>query len=290
MKKISEIYGSAKGPVYSFEFFPPKTPEGDLKLMETVKELSRLDPDFVTVTYGAGGSTRSKTAQILSEISKNYSFPTVSHFTCVGANQEQILKTLKEIRSSGIVNLMALRGDPPKGEGQFKKTEGGFENATELISFIRSEKLDFCVGGGCYPEKHPNAKNLEEDVENLKRKVDAGADFLVSQLFFVNSIFENFLNLVRAAGIRVPVIPGIMPITSFSQIERFRSMAGCEFPSSLIKDLQEVEHRPEEFYRRSLNFSVKQCRELLAMGVPGIHLYTLNQSHASYDIVRELKS
>lgn len=121
MKKISEIYGSAKGPVYSFEFFPPKTPEGDLKLMETVKELSRLDPDFVTVTYGAGGSTRSKTAQILSEISKNYSFPTVSHFTCVGANQEQILKTLKEIRSSGIVNLMALRGDPPKGEGQFKR-------------------------------------------------------------------------------------------------------------------------------------------------------------------------
>lgn len=177
MKKISEIYGSAKGPVYSFEFFPPKTPEGDLKLMETVKELSRLDPDFVTVTYGAGGSTRSKTAQILSEISKNYSFPTVSHFTCVGANQEQILKTLKEIRSSGIVNLMALRGDPPKGEGQFKKTEGGFENATELISFIRSEKLDFCVGGGCYPEKHPNAKNLEEDVENLNGKWMRGLTF-----------------------------------------------------------------------------------------------------------------
>ncbi|ABJ77409.1 methylenetetrahydrofolate reductase [NAD(P)H] [Leptospira borgpetersenii] len=290
MKKVSEIYGSAKGPVYSFEFFPPKTQDGDLKLMGTVKELARLDPDFVTVTYGAGGSTRDKTAQILSEISKNYSFPTVSHFTCVGANQDQIFKTLKEIRSSGIVNLMALRGDPPKGEGKFKKTEGGFENATELISFIRSEKLDFCIGGGCYPEKHPNAKSLEEDVRNLKRKVDAGTDFLVSQLFFVNSIFENFLNLVRKADIRAPVIPGIMPITSFSQIERFRSIAGCEFPSSLIEDLQEVEHRPEEFYRRSLNFSIKQCRELLAMGVPGIHLYTLNQSHASYDIVRELKS
>ncbi|MBE8362645.1 methylenetetrahydrofolate reductase [NAD(P)H] [Leptospira borgpetersenii] len=290
MKKVSEIYGSAKGPVYSFEFFPPKTQDGDLKLMGTVKELARLDPDFVTVTYGAGGSTRDKTAQILSEISKNYSFPTVSHFTCVGANQDQIFKTLKEIRSSGIVNLMALRGDPPKGEGKFKKMEGGFENATELISFIRSEKLDFCIGGGCYPEKHPNAKSLEEDVRNLKRKVDAGTDFLVSQLFFVNSIFENFLNLVRKADIRVPVIPGIMPITSFSQIERFRSIAGCEFPSSLIEDLQEVEHRPEEFYRRSLNFSIKQCRELLAMGVPGIHLYTLNQSHASYDIVRELKS
>ncbi|WP_061226735.1 methylenetetrahydrofolate reductase [NAD(P)H] [Leptospira interrogans] len=290
MKKVSEIYGSAKGPVYSFEFFPPKTPEGDSKLMETVKELSLLNPDFVTVTYGAGGSTRDKTVQILSQISKDYSFPTVSHFTCVGANKNQILETLKGIRSSGILNLMALRGDPPKGEGEFKKVENGFGNATELVSFIRSEKLDFCIGGGCYPEKHPNAKTLEEDVENLKLKVDAGTDFLVSQLFFVNSIFENFLNLVRKVGIQVPVIPGIMPITSFSQIDRFRSMAGCEFPSSLIQDLQEVEHRPEEFYRRSLNFSVKQCRELLAMGVPGIHLYTLNQSHASYDIVRELKS
>ncbi|MGJ4754736.1 methylenetetrahydrofolate reductase [NAD(P)H] [Leptospira kmetyi] len=289
MKKISEIYGSAKGPVYSFEFLPPKTSDGEVKLMETVKELSRLNPDFVTVTYGAGGSTRDKTVQISSEISKNYSFPTASHFTCVGANREQILETLKGIRSAGIVNLMALRGDPPRGEGEFKKTEGGFANATELISFIRSEKMDFCIGGGCYPEKHPNAKTLEEDVRNLKLKVEAGTDFLVSQLFFVNSIFENFLNLVRKVGITIPVIPGIMPITSFSQIERFRSLAGCEFPSSLIEDLQEVEHRPEEFYRRSLNFTVKQCRELLEMGAPGIHLYTLNQSHASYDIVRELK-
>ncbi|XDD52265.1 methylenetetrahydrofolate reductase [NAD(P)H] [Leptospira sp. WS92.C1] len=289
MKKISEIYVSAKGPVYSFEFFPPKTSEGDVKLMETVRELSRLNPDFVTVTYGAGGSTRDKTIQILSEISKNYSVPTVSHFTCVGANRDQIRETLQGIRSKGIVNLMALRGDPPRGEGEFKKTDGGFENATELISFIRSEKLDFCIGGGCYPEKHPDAKTLEEDVRHLKLKVEAGTDFLVSQLFFVNSIFENFLNFVRKVGIRVPVIPGIMPITSFAQIERFKSMAGCEFPSSLIADLQEVEHRPEEFYRRSLNFTVKQCRELLKMGVPGIHLYTLNQSHASYDIVRELK-
>ncbi|MBM9499822.1 methylenetetrahydrofolate reductase [NAD(P)H] [Leptospira sp. 201903071] len=289
MKKISEIYGSKKEPVYSFEFFPPKTPEGDVKLMETVKELSRLNPDFVTVTYGAGGSTRDKTVQILTEISKNYSVPTVSHFTCVGANQDEIRETLKGIRSKGIVNLMALRGDPPRGEGEFKKTPGGFENATELIAFIRAEKMDFCIGGGCYPEKHPNAKSLEEDVRHLKLKVDAGTDFLVSQLFFVNSIFENFLNLVRKVGIQIPVIPGIMPITSFSQIERFKSLAGCAFPSSLIEDLQEVEHRPEEFYRRSLNFTVKQCRELLEMGAPGIHLYTLNQSHASYDIVRELK-
>ncbi|MDV6236373.1 methylenetetrahydrofolate reductase [NAD(P)H] [Leptospira ellisii] len=289
MKRISEIYGSTKGPVYSFEFFPPKTPEGDVKLMETVKELSSLHPDFVTVTYGAGGSTKDKTVEISSLIGKNHSIPAVPHFTCVGADQAQILESLKRIRSEGILNLMALRGDPPKGQGEFKKTPGGFENATELISFIRLENLDFCIGGGCYPEKHPDAKTLEEDVRHLKLKVEAGADFLVSQLFFMNSAFEKFLNLVRKIGIGVPVIPGIMPITSFSQIERFRSIAGCEFPSSLIRDLQEVEHRPEEFYRRSLNFTVKQCRELLDMGVPGIHLYTLNQSHASYDIVRELK-
>ncbi|WP_100746956.1 methylenetetrahydrofolate reductase, partial [Leptospira ellisii] len=203
MKRISEIYGSTKGPVYSFEFFPPKTPEGDVKLMETVKELSSLHPDFVTVTYGAGGSTKDKTVEISSLIGKNHSIPAVPHFTCVGADQAQILESLKRIRSEGILNLMALRGDPPKGQGEFKKTPGGFENATELISFIRLENLDFCIGGGCYPEKHPDAKTLEEDVRHLKLKVEAGADFLVSQLFFMNSAFEKFLNLVRKIYKRV---------------------------------------------------------------------------------------
>ncbi|EQA46494.1 methylenetetrahydrofolate reductase (NAD(P)H) [Leptospira broomii serovar Hurstbridge str. 5399] len=289
MKKILEIYTNAKEPVYSFEFFPPKTIEGEAKLYETVKELSRVNPGYITVTYGAGGSTRDKTIRLTSDLAQKFNLAAAAHFTCVGGNKEEIHNILKEIASSGIRNLMALRGDPPKGEGVFKKVEGGFEHASELISFIKSEGFDFCMGGACYPEKHPQASDLETDVDNLKKKVDAGAEYLVSQLFFKNEIFESFLNLVRKKGIRVPVVPGIMPITSFSQIERFRSMAACEFPDKLLTDLEEVQNRPEEFYRRSLNFSVEQCRELIEMGSPGIHLYTLNQSHASYDIVRELR-
>ncbi|EMJ99459.1 MULTISPECIES: methylenetetrahydrofolate reductase [NAD(P)H] [unclassified Leptospira] len=290
MKKILEIYKTAKAPVYSFEFFPPKTPEGETKLFEAVEELSKVDPGYITVTYGAGGSTRDKTIRITSELAKKFSLPAAAHFTCVGGNKDEIRVILKQIRESGIENLMALRGDPPKGEGTFKKVEGGFGYASELISFIKQEGFDFCMGAACYPEKHPEAPSLESDVDNLKRKVDSGASYLVSQLFFKNSNFESFLDLIRKKGINVPVIPGIMPITSFAQIERFRSMAACEFPEKLVSDLEEVKDIPEEFYKRSIQFSVGQCRELVKLGAPGIHLYTLNQSPASLDIVRELKN
>ncbi|TGL58919.1 methylenetetrahydrofolate reductase [NAD(P)H] [Leptospira sarikeiensis] len=290
MKKILEIYKEAKGPVYSFEFFPPKTPEGETKLFEAVGELSKVEPGYITVTYGAGGSTREKTIRITSELAKKFSLPAAAHFTCVGGNRDEIRVILKQIRESGIENLMALRGDPPKGEGTFKKVEGGFGYANELISFIKDEGFDFCMGAACYPEKHPEAPSLDFDLDNLKRKVDAGASYLVSQLFFKNSIFASFLDLIRKKGISIPVIPGIMPITSFSQIERFKSMAACEFPDKLVADLEEVKDKPEEFYKRSVQFSVNQCRELVQMGAPGIHLYTLNQSPASLDIVRELKS
>ncbi|TGK01736.1 methylenetetrahydrofolate reductase [NAD(P)H] [Leptospira langatensis] len=289
MKKILDIYKAAKSPVYSFEFLPPKTPEGEVKLFEAVRELSKVEPGFITVTYGAGGSTRDKTIRLTSELAKQFALPAAAHFTCVGGNKDEIRNILKQIQESGISNLMALRGDPPKGEGHFKRVEGGFGYASELISFIREEGFDFCLGAGCYPEKHPEAKSLEEDVENLKRKVEAGADYLVSQLFFKNPTFESFLNLIRKKGIQVPVIPGIMPITSFSQIERFKMLAACEFPDELVSELEEVKDNPEEFYKRSIHFSVGQCRELVKMGVPGIHLYTLNQSPASLDIVRELK-
>lgn len=290
MKKILEIYKTAKTPVYSFEFFPPKTPEGEVKLFEAVGELSQVDPGYITVTYGAGGSTREKTIRITSELAKKFSLPAAAHFTCVGGNKDEIRVILKQIRESGIENLMALRGDPPKGEEAFKKVEGGFGFASELISFIKEEGFDFCMGAACYPEKHPEAPSLESDVDNLKRKVDSGASYLVSQLFFKNSNFESFLNLIRKKGINVPVIPGIMPITSFTQIERFKAMAACEFPEKLVSDLEEVKDQPQEFYKRSINFSVNQCRELVKMGAPGIHLYTLNQSPASLDIVRELKN
>ncbi|MFB5651193.1 methylenetetrahydrofolate reductase [NAD(P)H] [Leptospira wolffii] len=291
MKKILEIYKEARGPVYSFEFFPPKTEEGEEKLFEAVGELSKVDPGFITVTYGAGGSTRDKTIRLTSELAKKYSLPAAAHFTCVGGNRDEIRTILAQIYDSGIRNLMALRGDPPKGEGQFRKVEGGFGHANELISFIREEGFDFCMGGACYPEKHPEASSLEADVDRLKDKVEAGASYLVSQLFFLNSSFGAFLDLVHKKGIHVPVIPGIMPITSFSQIERFKSMAACEFPPRLISDLEAVKDNPSEFYKRSVDFSVAQCRELVeTYRVPGVHFYTLNQSPASSDIVRKLKS
>lgn len=290
MKKILDIYKEAKAPVYSFEFFPPKTDEGEAKLFEAVKELSKVEPAFITVTYGAGGSTRDKTIRLTSALAKEYSLPAAAHFTCVGGNREEIRSILGQILESGIRNLMALRGDPPKGEGQFRKVEGGFGHASELISFIRQEGFDFCMGGACYPEKHPEAASLEEDVDYLKKKVEAGASYLVSQLFFQNSSFAAFLDLAQKKGIHVPIIPGIMPITSFSQIERFKSMAACEIPSDLVSRLEKVKDQPEEFYKRSVEFSVSQCRELVTKyGVAGIHLYTLNQSPASCDIVRELK-
>ncbi|PJZ70755.1 methylenetetrahydrofolate reductase [NAD(P)H] [Leptospira perolatii] len=290
MKKILDIYNEAKGPVFSFEFFPPKTEEGEQKLYETVEELSAVSPGYITVTYGAGGSTRDKTIRLTSDLANKFKLSAAAHFTCVGGDKDQIREILQEIESVGIRNLMALRGDPPKGEGVFQKTPGGFGNASELISFIKKEGFDFCIGGACYPEKHPEAPDLDEDVDMLKKKVDSGADYLVTQLFFMNEKFESFLSLVRQKGISVPVIPGIMPITSFSQIERFRSMAACEFPPEFLVDLEQVKENPAEFYKRSVRFSVRQCRELLDNGAQGIHLYTLNQSHASYDIVKQLQS
>lgn len=282
------MYKNANTPVFSFEFFPPKTPEGENKLFSTIEELKQLNPSFVSVTYGAGGSTRTKTIDISKRIQNDHKIETMCHFTCVGVNSEQIKETLDSIVTLGVENLMSLRGDPPKGESKFVKTEGGFANATELISFIKKEGYPFCLGGGCYPEKHPDASTLEEDVQNLRKKVDAGADFLVSQLFFRNSIFFDFWNKTKKVGIQAPIVPGIMPITNFNQISRFREMAGCDIPDLLVKELEKVKDDPVEFRKRSLSYTVGQCKELLENGVPGIHFYTLNQSRATVEIMKSL--
>ncbi|MCE9500441.1 MAG: methylenetetrahydrofolate reductase [NAD(P)H] [Leptospira sp.] len=289
MNKITEIYKNRKAPVFSFEFFPPKTPEGEEKLFKTIQNLSALDPGFVSVTYGAGGSTREKTLEISRKIKNNFSFPPMCHFTCVGASRDEIRNTLREIELAGIVNLIALRGDPPQGQGKFHKTEDGFSNATELITFIKKEGFGFSIGGGCYPEKHPDSISMEEEIINLKKKVDAGAEFLISQLFFVNSVFDQFTEKVIAANVHVPVVPGIMPITEFKQIDRFRQMAGCEIPQSLISSLEKVKDDQVEFLKRSLDFTVSQCEVLLKSGAIGIHFYTLNQSKATIEIVSKLQ-
>ena len=284
---IFELYSKAKSPVFSFEIFPPKTTEGDLKLKSTIAELKKLKPGFVSVTYGAGGSTRDKTIEICADIQASYSIPSMCHFTCVGADKDQIKSILQTIQSRGIQNVIALRGDPPKGQGSFSPTPGGFSNASELVTYIRQEKFPFCIAGGCYPEKHPDSPTIESDIAYLKKKVEAGAEFLVSQLFFSNSVFIKFLDRARSAGISSPIIPGIMPITSYSQIQRFKDLAECEIPEDLVFKLEREKDNPTEFMKLSIAYTTAQCRELLAIS-PGIHFYTLNQSMATLEIMKSL--
>lgn len=286
--KIKDIYAGTEKPVFSFEFFPPKTDEGLKKLLSTVQDMKSLNPGFISVTYGAGGSTKDKTMDICQGIQEKFSITAACHFTCVGADKSEILKSMHSIKSRGIDNVIALRGDPPKGEGKFVPSPGGFAHATGLIQFIREEGFDFGIGGGCYPEKHPESPTLQEDISYLKLKSEAGAEFLITQLFFSNNVFQKFIQMTDLAGIKIPIIPGIMPITSFSQIERFRELAGCHIPLDLIQELSEVKDLPEEFLKKSLRFTVRQCRELISMGVKGIHFYTLNQSTATVEILKEL--
>ncbi|MCB1168340.1 MAG: methylenetetrahydrofolate reductase [NAD(P)H] [Leptospiraceae bacterium] len=290
MKKIAEILNEEAGkrPVFSFEFFPPKKPEGEQTLMQTIQRLKSLNPDFVSVTYGAGGSTREKTRAWVKEIQDKYEITAMAHYTCVGHGREEILSNLKDLYSDGIRNIMALRGDPPKGEKNFTPPADGFAYGSDLIAFIRSTGMDFCLGGGGYPETHLEASSADDDLKNLKKKVEAGADFIVTQLFFNNEHYFSFVKRCREAGVDVPIIPGIMPITSFTQIEKFTDMAGCEIPDELTEDIKACGDDRGRLLEVSLGYSIRQCRELLKGGAPGIHFYTLNQSQATSTILKAL--
>ncbi len=288
MNKIIEIYKNSTRPTFSFEFFPPKTQEGEIKLKATVLELQKLNPAFVSVTYGAGGSTKDKTIELCETIQIDFHITTMCHYTCVGVGKEEIKNTLSVIQSKGIQNLIALRGDPPKGSGKFVPHPNGFKNATELIQFIKAKQFPFCLAGGCYPEKHPDSPTLNDDIQNLKKKVDAGAEFLITQLFFSNKKFYDFLEQTTKVGISVPIIPGIMPITSFSQIEKFKGLANCEIPNQFLQDLETLKYNVEEFLKKSLEFTILQCQDLLANGIKGIHFYTLNQSNATIEVMKHL--
>ncbi len=288
MEKIVNIL-KRKKPTFSFEFFPPKSAEGEIKLEESILELLRLKPDFVSVTYGAGGSTRTKTDEWVRKIQNQYHLTSMAHLTCVGSTKEHIKYILEEHKSNNISNIMALRGDPPKDKEFFIPEKDGFRYASELISFIREQfSNDFSVGAACYPEKHPEAKTLEEDIEHLKIKVESGADFLISQLFFDNDKFFHFLDMLLKKRIDVPVIAGIMPITAYKQIERFTQMTQCYIPEDLRSKMYRYQNDEKEILKISLDYSVKQCEELLRNNVDGIHFYTLNQSNATFLILSEL--
>jgi methylenetetrahydrofolate reductase (NADPH) len=279
---------AADGPTFSFEFFPPKTEVGERNLYEALSELRTLDPAFVSVTYGAGGSTRAKTIEIVKRIREQYDLEAMAHFTCVGATVPQLKTTLDEMREAGIDNVLALRGDPPAGQEQWSKTEGGLEYSRELVELI-SDGYPFAIGAACFPETHIHATNPQADLEYLAEKVAAGVDFLITQLFFDNALYFDFLARARAFGIEVPIIPGIMPITHAGQIERMASMCGASIPAGLRRELHARDEKPEAMLDFGVAYATLQCAELLAGGAPGIHFYTLNRSPATRAIVSALK-
>ncbi len=278
--KISQLFGRG-GPVVSFEFFPPKTAEGVEQLYKTVEELRPCRPSFVSVTYGAGGSTRDRTLELVSRIERELGITTMAHLTCVGSTRDEIRETLRRLHDGGIRNILALRGDPPKGETEFKPVAEGFRYASELVAFVREQPWDFCIGAACYPEGHIETRNLETDLANLQKKVACGVDFLVSQLFFDNEDFRAFVRRARSAGIEVPIVPGLMPVTNVNQTERFTQMCGSRIPQELYRRLRVVANDPAAVVATGVQWAVDQGRALLRDGAPGLHFYTLNRSSAS---------
>ncbi|MCH8158165.1 MAG: methylenetetrahydrofolate reductase [NAD(P)H] [Nitrospinae bacterium] len=286
--KISEILQQVC-PAFSFEFFPPKDDAGFEQLFQTIDQLKSNNPAFVSVTYGAGGSTRSKTIDLVGRIKNEIGLESMAHLTCVGHSADEIRSVLESLRDQGIDNVLALRGDPPQGETDFVRPENGFGFANELVEFIRQE-FPFCIGAAGYPEGHPECPDKELGLKHLKSKVDAGSDFIVTQLFFDNRFYFDFVKQVRAMGIDVPVIPGIMPILNLKQIKRFTKMCGATFPSDLISRLESVQDDPEAVRQVGIEHATAQCEELLTEGAPGIHFYTLNRSRATLSVLERLKS
>ena len=275
-------------PVFSFEFFPPKTEQGERNLYAALAELQTLEPAFVSVTYGAGGSTREKTIAIVKRIKEEYGLEAMAHFTCVAATVSELRATLDEMQAAGIDNVLALRGDPPAGEQDWVKTEGGLEYSCELVRLIRDD-YPFAIGAACFPETHIHAASPQADIDYLAEKVAGGVDFLITQLFFDNALYFDFVARARAAGIAVPIIPGILPITQIGQLERMTSMCGASIPDGLRQELHAREDTPEAVIDFGVAYATLQCAELLAAGAPGIHFYTLNRSPATRAILGALK-
>ncbi|HKK52269.1 MAG TPA: methylenetetrahydrofolate reductase [NAD(P)H] [Myxococcota bacterium] len=283
---IADLYDKGR-PIISFEFFPPKTDAGYRSLFRTIEELKQLAPGFVSVTMGAGGSTRTKTVDLTIEITSQIGLETMAHLPCTGFRPPEIDEILDRLEAGGVDNVLALRGDPPQNDPDFEKPADGFTYANELVAHI-ARRGGFTIGAACCPEVHPEAPSPAADLENLKRKVDCGAHFLVSQFFFDNELFFDFVERARGKGIEVPIVPGIMPIATVSGIRRMAAMNGTCFPEELEKELQRVDGDDEATYALGVRWARAQCEELLERGVPGIHFYTLNKSPATREIYQSL--
>ena len=286
--RIDEIIASRR-PCFSFEFFPPKTEEGTTALYETIRVLRPLDPAFVSVTYGAGGATRDGTVEISGTIKRELGIETMAHLSCVGETVDRLREILGQLEAGGIENVLALRGDPPRGETEFRRPEGGLSSSAELAAFI-SERHSFAIGGACFPEVHPEAVDLDADLAFLKTKVDGGATFLITQLFFDNQVFFDWVAAARRAGIDVPIIAGVMPITSYAQIRRFCEICQATIPGPLAGAMEALDGDERAELELGIAYAARQCDELLAAGVPGIHFYTLNKAPATQAILGALRA
>jgi methylenetetrahydrofolate reductase (NADPH) len=286
--RIDEILSSRR-PVFSVEFFPPKTDEGRDQMFETARSLQALDPDFVSVTYGAGGSTREGTVELTRALRDDLGFETMAHLSCVGETTEGLAETLDRIAAAGIENVFALRGDPPRGQADFVQPEGGLGSAAELAEFIGG-RWDFSIGGACFPEVHPEAPDLETDLAYLKSKVEAGASFLITQLFFDNQVYFDFVAAARERGIEVPILAGVIPVASFAQTKRICDLCDASIPPQLERAFLAVEGDERAEFELGIAYAAQQCAELLLGGAPGIHFYALNRAPATCAVLAALRA
>jgi methylenetetrahydrofolate reductase (NADPH) len=279
-RPISELF-TLQRPLRSLEFFPPKDEAGVEALRQTATVLKKISPDFVSVTYGAGGSTRERTAQVSNLLRTEIGFTVMPHLTCVGHSRDELNGVADQLHAGGYRNIMALRGDPPKGQTEFVPYKDGLRYGSDLVALLKARHADFCLGVGGYPEKHPEAPSLDLDLDHLKRKVDAGASFVTTQLFFDNAVYFRFVEKCRARDITVPIVPGIMPVLSLKQIKRFTEMCGATLPAKLIKRLEAAGEVPEIVETIGNEWAVTQIRDLLAHGAPGYHLYIMNRAKSA---------
>lgn len=284
--KISSRFSEHKFSL-SFEIFPPVRDGNIDSLYQAIEELRDLNPHFISVTYGAGGSTRDKTIEIASKVNNDFKINALAHLTCVQSTQKDIATILDTLTEQNIDNILALRGDPPAGEKTFVKTAGGFDHADDLVAFI-AERERFCIGVAGYPEKHIEAPSMDEDLKHLKRKVDAGADFIISQLFFQNDDFYRFRDLAMGLKIGVPIIPGIFPVLNYKQIHRIVSMCGARIPVRLAEKMERLKDKPEEIEKYGVEYATIQAASLLENDVPGLHFYSMNRSGPVKHILADL--
>jgi methylenetetrahydrofolate reductase (NADPH) len=288
LMKLSDAYGPGKFGL-SFELFPPKTEAGDEELFQHLVELVAFEPSYITCTYGAGGSTRRKTLDVVERVRQRFGSTVASHLTCVGSTADELRAYLGEAHQRGVDNIVALRGDPPKGQSHFQAVDGGLRYASELVRLIRGEFPQFGIAVAGYPETHQEAPSPQADLENLQRKVAAGGDVVITQLFYDNADFFRFRDCCANMGIEVPIVPGVLPVTNLAQIRRITSLCGAKLPEDFVASLTRYDESPDEQFEIGVEFATRQVQELIDAGVPGIHFYVLNKSQATARVLRGVK-